>query len=178
MLVRVDRGPLVVTTVAHPPGNTPRARPLADRPRALHGALHGERASSSRPAVRVHLAAIFVNPTQFGRTKTSRAVRGCSIATSPAGQRDRPGFAKHRSILRDIPLVEVRVTDRWEGRTAGPFRGVATIVLKLLGTQPDAAYFGRRTTSSASSFAAWRRRPADRHPRLSDRATPTDGGSL
>lgn len=95
---------------------------------------------------------IFVNPTQFGagedfekyprpleRDLALAAERGCDWAFVPtAAEMYPPGFES---------FVDVgRVAGPWEGAARpGHFRGVATVVLKLLQCVPaDRAYFGRK----------------------------------
>jgi pantoate--beta-alanine ligase len=100
-----------------------------------------------------HVAAtLFVNPTQFGphedldryprdlvRDTALLEAAGCDLLFTPAREEVYPaGFDT---------FVEVGTTAApLEGaHRPGHFRGVATVVLKLLGTvQPDRAYFGQK----------------------------------
>jgi pantoate--beta-alanine ligase len=97
-------------------------------------------------------ASVFVNPTQFGpgedfaryprdleRDRRLLAAAGCDLLFAPeAGELYPAGFA---SVLDPGPVAQLL-----EGqRRPGHFRGVATIVLKLLGiVQPQRAYFGQK----------------------------------
>jgi pantoate--beta-alanine ligase len=124
------------------------------------GALHEGHMSLVRAAVaecRPVVASIFVNPAQFGpsedfqkyprtleadRTRLEKA--GVDYLFAPeAGEMYPPGF-------RTWVNVE-GLSDRLEGRVRpGHFRGVTTVVLKLLEiVQPRKAYFGRKDAQQA-----------------------------
>jgi pantoate--beta-alanine ligase len=124
------------------------------------GALHEGHLSLVRAALaetQPVIASIFVNPTQFGPNedfqkyprafdsdceKLERA--GVDYLFAPdAAEIYPPGF-------RTWVNVE-GLSDRLEGRSRpGHFRGVATVVLKLLEiVQPQKAYFGRKDAQQA-----------------------------
>jgi pantoate--beta-alanine ligase len=98
------------------------------------------------------VASIFVNPKQFGPnedfTKYPRAVESDSEKFSAAGV-DALFLPDASEIyptgFRTYVTVE-GLSDRLEGRSRpGHFRGVATVVMKLLEiVQPNFAYFGRK----------------------------------
>jgi pantoate--beta-alanine ligase len=98
------------------------------------------------------IASIFVNPKQFGPkedfTKYPRTIEADSEKFSAAGVDilflpEAPAI--YPSNFRTYVNVE-GLSDRLEGRSRpGHFRGVATVVLKLLEiVQPNFAYFGRK----------------------------------
>jgi pantoate--beta-alanine ligase len=98
------------------------------------------------------IASIFVNPKQFGPkedfTKYPRNIAADSEKFCDAGVDALflPDAAEiYPSGFRTYVTVE-GVSDRLEGRSRpGHFRGVATIVMKLLEiVQPNFAYFGRK----------------------------------
>src|SRR5258707_5289915 len=98
------------------------------------------------------IASIFVNPKQFGPkedfTKYPRNIASDSEKFSAAGVDALflPDAAEiYPSGFRTYVTVE-GISDRLEGRSRpGHFRGVATIVMKLLEiVQPNFAYFGRK----------------------------------
>lgn len=119
------------------------------------GALHAGHLSlmqASRDRCDVTVATIYVNPTQFGPNEDLqryprsldadlRALERCGVDLCFAPDDEeiyRPGHA----MFVDVgPLAEV-----YEGQfRPGHFRGVATIVLKLLHLIPaDVAFFGRK----------------------------------
>jgi pantoate--beta-alanine ligase len=124
------------------------------------GALHEGHLSLVRAALaecQPVVASIFVNPTQFGPTedfqKYPRAFDEDSRKLEEAGveylfapeaaEIYPPGF-------RTWVTVE-GLSERLEGRARpGHFRGVATVVLKLLEiVQPQKAYFGRKDVQQA-----------------------------
>ena len=98
------------------------------------------------------VASIFVNPKQFGPnedfTKYPRAVESDSEKFAAAGV-DALFLPDTSEIyptgFRSYVTVE-GLSDRLEGRSRpGHFRGVATVVMKLLEiVQPNFAYFGRK----------------------------------
>jgi pantoate--beta-alanine ligase len=98
------------------------------------------------------IVTLFVNPAQFGpsedfgryprdfeRDRSLCEQEGVDLLYAPPTEQVYPpGFST---------AVEVgRLTERWEGEhRPGHFRGVATVVTKLLtSTQPDRAYFGEK----------------------------------
>ncbi|HEY4817235.1 MAG TPA: pantoate--beta-alanine ligase [Candidatus Acidoferrum sp.] len=98
------------------------------------------------------IASIFVNPKQFGPnedfTKYPRRIESDSEKFSAAGVDALflPDAAEiYPAGFRTYVTVE-GLSDRLEGRSRpGHFRGVATVVLKLLEiVQPNFAYFGRK----------------------------------
>jgi pantoate--beta-alanine ligase len=134
------------------------------------GALHEGHLSLVRRARRecdVVVVSLFVNPAQFderadleryprseARDADAAAEAGADILFAPSVQEVYPdGFAT---------AVQVRgLTDRLEGgvRGAEHFRGVCTIVAKLLGMAlPDVAYFGQK---DAQQLVVIRRMVAD-----------------
>ncbi len=133
------------------------------------GALHEGHLSLVRAAktqCNCAVVSIFVNPTQFGPTEDFskyprtldadvKLLAGCGadFVFAPSAEEMYPtGFGTS---------VEVgRVSEPLEGVCRpGHFRGVATVVLKLLNiVQPDAAYFGQKDYQQA---AVLRRMAAD-----------------
>ena len=124
------------------------------------GALHEGHLSLVRAALaecRPVIVSIFVNPTQFGPQedfqkypRTLEADRKCLeeagvdyLFAPEAGEMYPQGF-------RTWVNVE-GLSDRLEGRVRpGHFRGVTTVVLKLLGiVQPQKAFFGRKDAQQA-----------------------------
>jgi pantoate--beta-alanine ligase len=120
------------------------------------GALHEGHLSLIRRA-RAHcdvvVVSLFVNPSQFDehadleryprpqeRDAALAAQADADVLFAPSVEEVYPaGFATSVEVLG--------VTDRLEGevRGAAHFRGVSTVVTKLLGmTQPDVAYFGQK----------------------------------
>jgi pantoate--beta-alanine ligase len=120
------------------------------------GALHDGHLSLIRRA-RAHcdvvVVSLFVNPAQFDersdlerypraeeRDAALAAQAGADVLFAPSAEEVYPpGFATSVEVLG--------VTDRLEGevRGAAHFRGVSTVVTKLLGmVQPDVAYFGQK----------------------------------
>jgi pantoate--beta-alanine ligase len=118
---------------------------------ALH-AGHTELVHRAKQDCSPVIASIFVNPKQFGPkedfTKYPRTIEADSEKFSAAGvdalflpeapEIYPPGFGTYVTIEG--------LSDRLEGRSRpGHFRGVATVVLKLLEiVQPHFAYFGRK----------------------------------
>jgi pantoate--beta-alanine ligase len=126
------------------------------------GALHAghlaliERARRDCDEVVVSL---FVNPAQFGdpgdlaayprdeeRDAAAAAAAGADVLFAPDPEElYPPGFATH--VALEGPLAETL-----EGERRGPehFRGVATVVVKLLNiVQPDVAVFGQKDAQQA-----------------------------
>ena len=133
------------------------------------GALHAGHASLIRAAASecgAMAVSIFVNPTQFGPNedfarypRTFEAdcalagAAGASVVFSPSVEELYPASA--------TTFVEVSaLSDRLDGKSRpGHFRGVATVVAKLLiAAEPDLAYFGQK---DAAQVAVLRRRVAD-----------------
>jgi pantoate--beta-alanine ligase len=124
------------------------------------GALHEGHMSLVRAAMaecRPVIASIFVNPTQFGPTedlqkyprtleedRTKLESAGVDVLFAPeAAEIYPPGF-------RTWVNVE-GLSERLEGKSRpGHFRGVTTVVLKLLEiVQPTKAFFGRKDAQQA-----------------------------
>lgn len=124
------------------------------------GALHEGHLSLVRAAVAAHkpvVVSIFVNPAQFGPNEDfARYPRqlekdaallesaGADYLFAPeASDIYPPGFRTHVNVEG--------LGDRLEGRVRpGHFRGVTTVVLKLLEiVQPHAGYFGRKDAQQA-----------------------------
>ncbi len=118
---------------------------------ALH-AGHGSLIEAARRECRFVIVTIFVNPTQFGPGEDfNRYPRpmendlelcrqaGVDLVFAPgAGVIHPPGFGTFVDVAPLSGMLEGAFRP-------GHFRGVATVVLKLLNiTQPDAAYFGRK----------------------------------
>lgn len=135
------------------------------------GALHAGHASLIRAAAAScpHLAvSIFVNPTQFGPNEDyARYPRtfdadcalaeseGASVIFAPSVEEIYPSGAG--------TFVEVEgLSNRLDGKSRpGHFRGVATVVAKLLiAAEPDRAFFGQK---DAAQVAVLRRMVADLH---------------
>lgn len=125
---------------------------------ALHDG-HGSLVRRARSECDVVIATVFVNPLQFGPSEDfekyprdlerDRALLeswGCDVlfTTSPSAMYP-SGFQTY--VTPDGPVVR-----NFEGvRRPGHFRGVATIVLKLINlTGPDIAYFGRKDAQQAA----------------------------
>ena len=118
---------------------------------ALH-AGHTALAQRAKQQCAPVVASIFVNPKQFGPnedfTKYPRTLEADSEKFSAVGVDALflPAAAEiYPSGFRTYVTVE-GLSDRLEGRSRpGHFRGVATVVLKLLEiVQPHFAYFGRK----------------------------------
>jgi pantoate--beta-alanine ligase len=119
------------------------------------GYLHEGHLSLLRAARRqndVVVMSLFVNPAQFGpqedfRTYPRDTARDLQLAESAGA--DLVFMPSVESVYPDgfDTWVEVgALTREWEGeKRPGHFRGVATVVLKLLQmVQPDRAYFGEK----------------------------------
>jgi pantoate--beta-alanine ligase len=120
------------------------------------GALHEGHLSligHAREQCDVVVVSLFVNPAQFNEStdleryprreaddEALAAAAGADVLFAPSAEEVYPaGFATSVEVLG--------LTDRLEGavRGNGHFRGVSTVVTKLLGmTQPDVAYFGQK----------------------------------
>jgi pantoate--beta-alanine ligase len=119
------------------------------------GALHAGHEALVRAAAASGagvVASIFVNPTQFGPNEDlARYPRdepgdlgklsawGCALAWVP----DALTMYSREDATSLLPLGPA---ERWEGAARpGHFRGVATVVAKLIGqVRPNAAYFGEK----------------------------------
>lgn len=125
---------------------------------ALHEG-HGSLVKRARAECERVVASIFVNPLQFGPgedferyprdlegDRAKLEAWGCDVlfTTSPSALY-RQGFQTY--VVPDGPIVE-----RYEGALRpGHFRGVATVVAKLLNlTGPTHAYFGRKDAQQAA----------------------------
>jgi pantoate--beta-alanine ligase len=146
------------------------------------GALHEGHLSLIRRARRecdVVVVSLFVNPAQFdqgvdlaGYPRDERhdvelaAAAGADVLFAPSVQEVYPaGFATSVEVLG--------ITERLEGvsRGAEHFRGVSTVVTKLLGmTQPEVAYFGQK---DAQQLVVIRRLVADLNLPVRIQACPT-----
>ncbi len=133
------------------------------------GYLHAGHASLVERARRESAAvaaSVFVNPTQFGphedlsryprdleRDRRLLEERGCDLLFAPAPETMYPaGFA----TAVDVGPVSAPLEGQ---RRPGHFRGVATVVLKLLSiVQPTRAYFGQK---DAQQLAVIRRMARD-----------------
>ena len=118
---------------------------------ALH-AGHGRLMDEARCESGCVAVSIFVNPIQFNQSEDYQRyprtvetdlafceARGVDVVFAPPQEEMYP--------RPQVTFVEVgRVTDHMEGRfRPGHFRGVATVVMKLLQiVQPDRAYFGEK----------------------------------
>ncbi len=132
---------------------TAAARPLGLVP--TMGALHGghmalvRRARSENQSV---VTSLFVNPAQFGPFEDFQAYPrdiGYDLSRFEAGGTDIAFVPSVEEVYPDGFSTHVDVgpiADRLEGEfRPGHFRGVATVVCKLLATvRPDRAYFGRK----------------------------------
>jgi pantoate--beta-alanine ligase len=118
---------------------------------ALH-AGHTALAQHAKQDCSPVVASIFVNPKQFGPkedfTKYPRTVEADSEKFSAAGVDTLflPEASEIYAAGFGTYVTVEGLSDRLEGRSRpGHFRGVATVVLKLLEiVQPDFAYFGRK----------------------------------
>lgn len=119
------------------------------------GALHEGHLSlvrcARRECERVAVS-IFVNPTQFG-DRRDLASYPRTLETDLAlldGERTDVVFTPTEATVYppgfSTWVIEEALTSRWEGASRpGHFRGVATVVLKLLNlVRPDRAYFGEK----------------------------------
>ena len=124
------------------------------------GALHAGHASLIR-AARVEtgfvVVSVFVNPTQFGpKEDYSRYPRPFARDAEICG-REGVDLIFHPEASTIYPpqfQTQVEVTELQKGLCGasrpGHFRGVATVVLKLLNiVQPDSAYFGQKDAQQA-----------------------------
>lgn len=134
------------------------------------GALHAGHASLIRTAAeacpgRVAVS-IFVNPTQFGPNEDYARYPRTFDADCALAQREGATAIFAPSVEEMYPagaatFVEVaELSDRLDGQSRpGHFRGVATVVAKLLiAAEPDLAFFGQK---DAAQVAVLRRMVAD-----------------
>jgi pantoate--beta-alanine ligase len=125
------------------------------------GALHDGHLSlvaRARAECEVVVVSLFVNPAQFDERDDLRryprreredaelaSAAGADVLFAPSADEVYPaGFATAVEVLG--------VSDRLEGAARGPehFRGVSTVVTKLLGmAMPDVAYFGQKDAQQA-----------------------------
>lgn len=146
------------------------------------GALHEGHISLIRRARRecdVVVVTLFVNPSQFNEHSDLEryprderhdaelaAEAGADILFAPTVEEVYPpGFATSVEVLG--------ITERLEGASRGSehFRGVSTVVTKLLGmAQPDVAYFGQK---DAQQLVVIRRLVADLNLPVRIQACPT-----
>ena len=123
---------------------------------ALHRG-HGSCIAVARGLGDVVIVSIFVNPTQFGpKEDLSKYPRPLEkdIASCGAWGVDAvflPDAAEIYRVEQDVWVEADRVSKPLCGRTRpGHFRGVATVVLKLLNiVQPDTAVFGQKDAQQA-----------------------------
>ncbi|HTZ85723.1 MAG TPA: pantoate--beta-alanine ligase [Solirubrobacteraceae bacterium] len=146
------------------------------------GALHDGHISLIRRARRecdVVIVTLFVNPSQFNehsdlehyprderRDAQLASEAGADILFAPTvDEVYPPGFSTAVEVLG--------ITERLEGASRGAehFRGVSTVVTKLLGmTQPDVAYFGQK---DAQQLVVIRRLVTDLNLPVRIQACPT-----
>ena len=135
------------------------------------GALHAGHASLIRAAAAScsHVAAsIFVNPTQFGPTEDfARYPRSfeadCALAEAEVADVVFAPSVEELYPAGAATFVEVEgLSQRLDGKSRpGHFRGVATVVAKLLiAAEPGRAFFGQK---DAAQVAVLRRMVADLH---------------
>lgn len=144
---------------------------------ALH-AGHGSLIEMARRQTDCVVVSVFVNPTQFNQQKDYDlyprplaedlefcSARGVDIVFAPAVEEMYP---RAQLVIVDVP----RVTEHLCGKfRPGHFRGVTTVVLKLLNiVQPDRAYFGEK---DAQQLAAIERLVADLDLHVQIVAVPT-----
>jgi len=134
------------------------------------GALHAGHASlirAARAACTHAAVSLFVNPTQFGPNEDyARYPRAfdadCALAAAEgADVLFAPTVEELYPTGPDSTFVEVPVlSERLDGETRpGHFRGVATVVAKLLiAAEPDRGFFGQK---DAAQVAVLRRMTAD-----------------
>ena len=156
------------------------------------GALHAGHLSlveAARREASPVVVSIFVNPKQFGPNedyaKYPRASRSTTANLLEAGRRGRFIRADGRGDVSAGFRTSVNVEglgERLEGRVRpGHFRGVATVVLKLLEiVAPRFAYFGRKDAQQARIIRQMAQRPgAGRGNRgLPDRARAGRAGDV
>jgi len=136
------------------------------------GALHRGHAKLLETARRendVVVASIFVNPTQFDRKEDLenyprtmeedlRVCDNCGVdlVFAPSARKMYPAYPDAPLTFVDLPALTTHLCG---AHRPGHFRGVATVVLKLLNiVQPHRAYFGEK---DAQQLAVIRRMVAD-----------------
>jgi pantoate--beta-alanine ligase len=140
------------------------------------GALHAGHASLIRAAAAAcrHVAVtIFVNPTQFGPNEDfGRYPRtfdaDCALAQAAGAEAVFAPAVEEIYPEGAATFVDVEgIGDRLDGRSRpGHFRGVATVVAKLLiAAEPDQAFFGQKDAAQGR-----RSSPRNTADRLPDRA--------
>ncbi len=133
------------------------------------GALHAGHAALIRAAAASCSAvavSLFVNPTQFGPHEDYARYPRAFDADCAIAEAEGAGLLFAPSVEEMYPegartVVEVAdLSDRLDGESRpGHFRGVATVVAKLLnGAEPDFAFFGQK---DAAQVAVLRRMVAD-----------------
>jgi pantoate--beta-alanine ligase len=133
------------------------------------GALHAGHASLIRAAAdscRQVAVSIFVNPTQFGPnedyTRYPRTFEAdCTLAQAEGATAIFAPSVEEIYPKGTATFVEVEgLSERLDGKSRpGHFRGVATVVSKLLiAAEPDCAFFGQK---DAAQVAVLRRMVAD-----------------
>lgn len=124
------------------------------------------------------IVSVFVNPTQFGPDEDFESYprdTGRDLALLEAAQADAvflPDAAEVYPPSADTTVVPGQIAERLEGASRpGHFRGVATVVLKLLNlAQPHNAYFGQK---DAQQLAVIRKIAADLNVPVRIVAMPT-----
>ncbi len=133
------------------------------------GALHAGHASlirAARATCGLVVTSIFVNPTQFGPNEDFARYPRTIDADCALAEAEGTGIVFSPSVEEMYPagattFVEVEgLSDRLDGSSRpGHFRGVATVVAKLLiASEPDRAFFGQK---DAAQVAVLRRMVAD-----------------
>ena len=126
------------------------------------GALHAGHASLIRAAAdacpgRVAVS-IFVNPTQFGPNEDfgrypRTFVADCALAEAQGASVIFAPTVEEMYPSGSVTFVDVEgLSDRLDGKSRpGHFRGVATVVTKLLiAAEPDLAFFGQKDAAQVS----------------------------
>jgi pantoate--beta-alanine ligase len=164
--VRILRTRREVRAALAPEARAARSVGLVPTMGALH-AGHVELLRRAREECDVVVASLFVNPAQFedaadlaayprdeARDAAVAAEAGADLLFAPSpAELYPPGFATAVLVAGPAEGLE------GEHRGAGHFRGVATVVLKLLNVvRPDVAYFGQK---DAQQLAVVRRMVAD-----------------
>ena len=156
--MRVLRTVAETRTALRPARRAERTIALVPTMGALH-AGHIALIDRAREECDEVVVSLFVNPSQFGdasdldayprdeaRDAVLVAEAGADLLFAPSAEELYPrGFATH--VALEGPLVE-----ELEGAHRGPghFRGVATVVVKLLNVvQPDVALFGQKDAQQA-----------------------------
>jgi pantoate--beta-alanine ligase len=125
------------------------------------GALHAGHISLvklARAQSDVVVASIFVNPLQFGPTEDFSKYPRTFEADRQKLEAEKVDilFAPTREVMYPpgaLTIVEVKeISDKLDGRSRpGHFKGVTTVVAKLLGiVQPDRAFFGQKDAAQVA----------------------------